>query len=72
MESDKEPMFLDMEKTRVVFQSDSPYGDYHVGELGIVDGYVRGGNDDPYAVVIKEDGSFVLAFLSSIKVFNDG
>ena len=57
-----------MEKTRVVFIVNSQYeGEYNVGDRGYVDGYCRGGDDIPYAVVVKDDGHFVLATISSIK-----
>lgn len=60
-----------MKRLRIKFAYDSPYGDYHKGDVGFVDGYVRGGNDVPCAVVVMKDtGRFVLAELSSFKLYN--
>lgn len=53
-----------MKRLRVKFACDGPYGDYHKGDVGFVDGYVRGGNDVPYAVIVMKDtGRFVMAEL---------
>ena len=41
-----------MKRVRVMFICDSPYKDWNSGDVGYVDGYCRGGDDVPYAVVI--------------------
>lgn len=53
-----------MKRLRIKFEWDGPYGDYYKGDVGFVDGYVRGGNDVPYAVIVmKNTGKFVMADL---------
>lgn len=60
-----------MKRLRIKFEHDSPYGEYHNGDVGFVDGYVRGGNDVPCAVVVMKDtGRFVLAELTTLKLYN--
>lgn len=60
-----------MKKLRVKFEHDSPYGEYHNGDVGFVDGYVRGGNDVPYAVIVMKDtGRFVMAELHNFVMDN--
>ena len=56
-------------KARIVFTHKSPYtGEFDAGDYGIVDGYCRGGDDVPCAVVIREkDGRFILAPVSFLK-----
>lgn len=45
-----------METLVKVKYDDATYGDCHTGEEGYIDGYVRGGNNTPFAcVVIGED-----------------
>lgn len=54
-----------MEKIKVKFKKDSPYGEYgyyRVGDIGTVVGYTQG-----CAVILKEDGSFVKVELNWIK-----
>ena len=54
-----------MEKIKVKFKKDSPYGEYgyyRVGDIGTVVGYTQG-----CAVILKEDGSFVKVELKWIK-----
>lgn len=41
-------------KPRVRINGSSPYGEWGPGDTGVVDGYCRGGNDVPYAVVILD------------------
>lgn len=42
-----------MEKTYIITKSfDAQHGDWQKGEIGYIDGYVRGGNDIPYAAVV--------------------
>jgi len=55
-------------KPAIVFTTDSLYGDFKKGDKGVVDGYVRGGDDTPCAVIIKEDGRFVIANLYEFKL----
>lgn len=38
-----------------VKSNDSVHNDYKKGERGVIDGYVRGGNDAPFAVVLIDD-----------------
>ena len=61
-------------KAYIMFLCDSPYGEYKKCDYGYVDGYVRGGNDVPCAVIILEKSErFVLAqlnHLSFIKYVN--
>ena len=45
---------------------DSPYDDYKEGDVGYVDGYCRGGDDIPYAIVIIND-RFCMVPLRSLK-----
>lgn len=60
-----------MKRLRVKFECDGPYGDYHKGDVGFVDGYVRGGNDVPYAVIVmKYTGRFVMAELHNFVMDN--
>ena len=33
---------------------DFQYGEFEEGDTGVVDGYCRGGNDVPYAIVILD------------------
>jgi len=42
-------------KTKVrITQGDHQYNQYERNETGYIDGYVRGGEDRPYAVVVIE------------------
>lgn len=59
-------------KKRVIFTSNSQYGDYKIGEKGVVDGYVSGGDGIPCAVVVKDNGRFVLANIYHIVIFKEG
>lgn len=63
-----------MNKTIVSILSNSPFGEteYAAGDEGIVDGYCRGGDGVPYAVVIKDrDSKFVMVPLSSLVCLNN-
>ncbi len=52
----------------VRFTSDSPYGDYAFGEMGVLKGFVSGGDGTPCAVVRKAKTlTYVLAPLTSIQ-----
>lgn len=59
-------------RLKIKFTSDSPFGDYRKGDIGVVDGYVRGGDDVPCAVIIKENGTFVMANLNQIVLIEKG
>lgn len=41
-------------KPRVKINGRSNYGDWEPGDTGVVDGYCRGGDDVPYAIVILD------------------
>lgn len=41
-------------KTKVKITGVYNHGTFKIGQVGYIDGYVRGGNDVPYAVVISE------------------
>lgn len=55
-------------KAGVIVLNTSPYGEgeYRKGDIGIVDGYCRGGDDVPCAVVIVKN-RFVLIPVYSIE-----
>ena len=54
-------------KTEVIITADDQrYNDFKKGDRGYVDGYVRGGNNEPLAVVVRTNGSFVLVPLNLI------
>ena len=57
-------------KTKVYINSDSYYYDIHKGDVGYVDGYIRGGDDTPYAVVVIGK-SFSLVPLYAIELYED-
>ena len=59
-----------MKRVRVRFIYDSPYKDWNSGDVGYVDGYCRGGDDVPYAVVIVKD-RIVMAPLETIRVVEE-
>lgn len=59
-----------MKRAKVKFECDSPYGDYRKGEMGYIDGYLRGGDNTPTVAIIKEDGRLVLAYIGSFQVTN--
>ena len=44
-----------MERLKVMFICDSLYKDWEVGDFGYVEGYCRGGDGVPCAVVIVKD-----------------
>lgn len=59
-------------KTEVVIQDKDQYGEFEKGDMGYVDGYVRGGDNSPFAVVVLQtpdtrNGSFVLVSLNNLK-----
>lgn len=57
-------------KTEVVMFNESQHDDWRIGDKGYVDGYVRGGDNTPYAVIVLKNGQFVLAPFSAIRVTN--
>lgn len=59
-----------MKRLRVRFICKSPYKDWESGDLGYVDGYCRGGNDVPCAIVIVKD-RIVMAPLETIRVMDN-
>lgn len=59
-----------MKRLRVRFICESPYKDWEPGDMGYVDGYCRGGNDVPHAIVIVK-GRIVMAPLETIRVMDD-
>lgn len=47
----------------------SPYGEWVAGDTGVVDGYCRGGNDVPYAIVIlNKNFRFVMVNLDQLEL----
>ena len=57
-------------KTKVRITCDFYYYDVHKGDVGYVDGYIRGGDDTPYAVVVIGK-SFKLVPLHIIELYED-
>ena len=46
----------------------SRYGEWELGDKGVVDGYCRGGDDVPYAIVILDKNSrFVMVNLEQLE-----
>lgn len=45
----------------------SPYGDYKSGEYGFLEGFVRGGDDVPCAVLSLKNGRFVCVPVYQLK-----
>ena len=56
-----------MKRIEVKFICKSRYNDWEVGDFGYVDGYCRGGDGVPCAVVIIKD-RIVMAPLETMKV----
>jgi len=55
-------------KPRVKIYGISRYGDWELGDTGVVDGYCRGGDDTPYAIVILDKNfRFVMVGLEQLK-----
>ena len=52
---------------KVKITGDSPYNEYKEGDNGFVNGYVRGADDIPYAVVIV-NSRFSLVPLSCLRI----
>lgn len=56
-------------KPRVKINGRSPYGgEWEPGDTGVVDGYCRGGNDVPYAIVILDKNNrFVMVNIEQLE-----
>lgn len=55
-------------KPRVKIKGKGPYGEWNPGDTGVVDGYCRGGDNVPYAVVILDKNSrFVMVYLEQLE-----
>ena len=59
-----------MKRLKVVFVSNSQYKEWEPGDVGYVDGYCRGGDDVPYAVIVTKD-RIVMAPLYAIRVVEE-
>ena len=57
-------------KTKVRITCTSIYEDFHKGDVGYVDGYIRGGDDTPCAVVVIGK-SFSLVPLYAIELYEE-
>lgn len=57
-------------KTIIELLYDSPYNEYKKGDTGYIDGYVRGSNSNPYAVIVLSSGYFTLVPIHQIKIKN--
>ena len=57
-------------RTKVRITCTSSYEDFHKGDVGYVDGYIRGGDDTPCAVVVIGK-SFSLVPLYAIELYED-
>lgn len=58
-----------MKRLEVRFICQSHYKDWEIGDLGYVDGYCRGGDGVPCAVVVKD--RIVMAPIYTIRVVNE-
>lgn len=56
------------QKTKVLVIKKSQYNEYNIGDIGLVDGYVRGGDNLAYAVVIINN-KFRMVDLRDIELF---
>lgn len=55
-------------KPRVIINGKSRYGEWEPGDTGVVDGYCRGGDNTPYAVVILDKNfRFVMVNLEQLR-----
>lgn len=59
-----------MKRLKVRFICDSQHKEWEVGDFGYVDGYCRGGDDTPYAIVIIKD-RIVMAPIYAIRVVEE-
>jgi len=59
-------------KTKVKLNGKNQYNDWNDGDTGCIDGYVRGGDDRPYAVVVLDKNKlFVLAEMYHLEKIGD-
>jgi hypothetical protein len=56
-----------MNKLKVIITGQSPYAEWKVGCKGFIDGYIRGADGVPYAIVVVKD-SLLMVPLTSLKV----
>ncbi len=57
-----------MERLKVITEyADAQHNEWKKGQVGMVDGYVRGGNDTPLAVVVIKERLVLIPF-SCLKV----
>lgn len=55
-------------RSNIIIKEVSPIGDYKKGSKGFVDGYVRGADNVPYAVVVIDSSKeFVLVPLHDLE-----
>lgn len=59
-------------KTRVEFIADQPQEKFKKGDRGYIDGYVRGGDGKPYAMVVSDKGHIGGAFTYNLKPVDRG
>jgi hypothetical protein len=56
------------QKTRVLIKQKINQTDFEEGDFGYIDGYVRGGDERPYAVVVRlRDGYIDLAMVHQLQ-----
>lgn len=57
-----------MDRTRVRFIAEKhPHNEMKRFERGYIDGYVRGGDDRPYAIVVKDNGKIVMCSINQLE-----
>lgn len=57
-----------MERLKVITEhADNQYQEWKKGEVGMIDGYVRGGTNTPFAVVVIKERLLMIPF-SCLKV----
>lgn len=55
-------------KPKVKINGESPYREWEYGDTGVVDGYCRGANGAPYAIVILDKNfRFVMVNLEQLE-----
>lgn len=55
-------------RAKVIIEGNSPYGDYAAGDTGFVDGYCRGGDGTPCAIVILDKNDrFAMVYINQLK-----
>lgn len=60
-----------MAKSKVILQGTAQHKEWKDGQEGVIDGYVRGADDTPLAVVISGD-RFLLVPISALKFVGYG